>query len=1101
MLPRLEAIVGGRHVVVEYTNTRTPGYNLISLPTPQVYDGNNPTVKRTDFLFLEVWLALVAPSPAASGSVQVVDATAIADGDVITIDGTNLTATLVPGQPDTFIYVPNDENATASNIADAINLVTNSFVSLVTARANLDVVTFKAIKPGAGEAGNPNSGNFITLTVTTANPNVFATSGLTLTGGADRPNKPSSDQSKLYRHGNTMSAPAVWLDDEIIDPIVDAESSQRVQLQYRIRATGVSEGVNYKKHPDGFSNLNAGPPPVGTIFAQGARGVPVNDPDNQSYPFVPADQAKVWLDSSASAYGIEDNGLWIAGDGTEQSAKDLGSVDGFVYAIPICFVHRHNNVSDALAGFKGWDAKDNANGAPRHDHAAYNGPLGTIPANKSDRPDGEFCDVITQQNILDLRRHVVFPGIDMAAELQFQLQSLLDGNLRTWSVDTADKQDLGGDSGDVSTRFLICNEIGRSLAQGGSPPLSGDTQRGVFIRNFDHIARRFGDQPVVERVVFGFYPGDRPSQAAQGGVVAPGTANRGKYLLKIEDPLNPGTPKDPNAWYEGDVLHLDLEELNATTLGGIFHGADGGGNSAVDLATPGFSDFAPPGTIITDVLGMWHDDGHYTTAVDQSVQATSIKGLGTQHLEITLDANNLATAKVNGGNPATPDYNMVGSDIAGVIPAADADLGSKRRIFVEVEITYPIGSGTTDTPDWDVVPDPTVYDGDGAGPGPIIEVDTNQRPNDHEATLPPRFRRGFREVQLEYIANDTISHAQGAENSGTAVGGVNTEQIVSRNTTDLYFPRRIYGASSGVLAQQTSVTDAVDGNPRTVDESVTEFGASSRKVVLSTNAPGTPLSGAGQTLCTISYFPQDPIPNYGVQGGGYQVAVYYRSNSPQTAGVKEGNILSSGDGTVPTTLQIEPLYVSPNVWTGQVGMGSLDLAYPYGSPLDQIPIKDAIQTIREWYFCATASVTIDDFNAETGLLALHPFVQMDMQEVLELGGTENDKFPLKDAEFRAFYPFADDSTYRPTIFAQPLFGPVRHKVFVPVLARATKDTPGVAGGLLYRKDELLLVVLTRFAELDEENNVRFTDPVADNRTCAAVYRTRNLLLTVGGKTC
>ena len=57
------------------------------------------------------------------------------------------------------------------------------------------------------------------------------------------------------------------------------------------------------------------------------------------------------------------------------------------------------------------------------------------------------------------------------------------------------------------------------------------------------------------------------------------------------------------------------------------------------------------------------------------------------------------------------------------------------------------------------------------------------------------------------------------------------------------------------------------------------------------------------------------------------------------------------------------------------------------------------------------------------------------------------------------------------------------------------DAKGVDGGILFRKNELVLVVLSRFAELDEENSVRFVD--TNNRTCAAVYRTRNLLLTVG----
>lgn len=1091
ILPRLEAVVAGRAVVVEFTNTRSPGYNLIDLDSPQIYDGTNTTVKRTDFVFLECWLALVAPSPKASGSVQVASIGDLVAGDVITINGSNLMAAAVAGAPDTFAIAVGNANATATNIADAINLVTNSFDLMVTARATLDTVVISAAAPGVGAAGAPNTGNFITLSVTVATVGAMVASGATLTGGADRPNKPA-DQSKVFRHGNTQSPSAVWLDDQIVDPIVDAETSQRVQLQYRIRSTGTAEAINHKKHPDGFSNLITGPPTVAAVFAQGGRDHAINTGagDPRSFPFVPADKTSTWLASSAVAYDIEDAGLWIAGDGTEQSAQDLNTVDGFVYAIPIAFVFRHNNVSDSLAGFKGWDPVNNTNGAPRFNHPTYAGPLGNIPAGRSDRPDKQYCDVIDQNNILDLRRHVMFPGVDHASELKFQMQSVLDNTMRTWAIDMASKQTLGGDSGDVSTRPLVCNEIGRSLGQGGNPPTSGDTDRGVFIRNFDHLARRFGDQPVVERVVFAFYPGDRPSAGAQGGIVAPGTANGGKYVIKSESA--PTVPKDAAGWYEGDTLHLDLEELNATTLGGIFQGTDGAGASGVGLLNPGFADFAPVGTVITDVLGAWHDDGHFTTSVNQNLQGTQIKGLGTQHLEIILDAND---ATVNGGDSGNPDNRMVGSDV-GTPPVLTAD-GSQRRIFVEVEITYPVGVGTTDTPDYTITPDTTVYDGTGAGPGPIVETNTGQRPNDFEGLLAPQFRGGYREVKLEYVANDTISHVAGNANPGSAVGSVNVETLVSRNNTDLYFPRRVFGAASGPMANQTAVQDAVAVAAKTVDESTTEFGNSSRLVKLS----GVPLSGAGQTLCNIEYFPVDPIPNYGVLGGGYQVATYFRTAAPQTAGTKEGDIITTGDGVLPTTLKVEPLIMSPNLWTGQVGMGSVDLGYPYESALEQIPINDAAGTIREWYFMATASVSIDDFDANTGLLALHPFVQGDVQNVLQFGGTGNTQKPKKDAEFRALYPYADVNTYKPTIISQVLSGHVRHKAFTPILARATETVPGVAGGFLFRKDEILLIVLSRFAELDDRNEVSFVEESTNNTTCAALYRTRNLLLSVGGKVC
>ena len=1093
VLPRLEASVAGHALVIEFTNTATPGYNLVELTPATIYDsGVAASAKRTDFIFLEVWRALVAPSPRATGQVQVVSNVDLAPGDVITINATPLTATAgVPAVDEFAIGV--DEATTAANIATAFNLVANSFDTILTARSASDTVLLDALLPGA-------AGNATTLSVTVATVGAMTVSGATFTGGADRPNKPSTNQEQIYRHGNTLSPSATWLPDEMVDATLRQESTQRIQLQYRIRASSSAESINHKTHPDGFSNRLAGPgPSANGVFAQGGRTIPVwsgNGTDTQSYPFVPADGTSTWLDSSAAAFGFEDDGLYVAGNGSELSAQDLGTIDGFVYAIPIGFIHRHNNASDPTANPLGFEPLNNANGAPTYGHAGYTSGWGAVPAGASDRPDGEYCDVITQNNILDLRRHVVPTGVDMAAELQYQMQSLLDGSLRSWSVDTVSKQTLGV-SGDVSTRYLICNEVGRSSAAGGVAPTSGSTERGPLVRSYDHLARRFGDQSVVERVIVAFWPGDR----ASGVAVAPGSVNAGRYVTKIEDPATPGTAKNDDQWYEGDVLHLDLEFLNATTLGGLFDARTGaglgGGGSGTGLPSQNFPAFAPAGTVITDVLNAWHDDGNYGAAVDQSVQLGVVKGLGTDHLEITLDAND---TQVNEGQPGATTR-VVGRDQ----PAFDTE-GSLRRIFVEVEITYPIGSGTTDSPDYELTPDTAVFSNNTAfntGPGACMENDTAQRPADFENLLAPRYRAGFREIQTEYIANDTIAH--GAPLVGDPIGTTTTEQLVSNDTLSLRFPRRVWGDAVGT---GLSVEDAVAVAARTVDLATTEFGSSSRLVNLT---GGTPLSGAGQTLCTVTYFAQDPIPNYGVNGGGYQIGYYFRSNAPQTAGTHEGDIKSTAGGTLPTTLQVEPLLASTGAWTSQRGSGSNDQAFPYEFPMDQIPIHDGTTvpagvdfiagTTEEWYFSASAQVSVDDFDADTGMLNLHAFVQQDTQNILTLGGVDNVQYPRKDAEFRAFYPYADDQTYRPVVFAQPLYGATRHKVFTPFLARAVADVPGVDGGLLFRKSELLLVVLSRFAQLDDENTVRFEDPAANNRTLAAVYRTRNLLLTVGDRTC
>jgi len=1004
------AIVAGMPVVVEYTNTTTAGVNVIQLDSAPVLGGAPPDVKRTDFVFLEVWLAQVAFSPHASGTVQVLPALPSA-GDVININGIPLTAVAAAPAVDQFLIGAN-AITTAANIASAINNVANSFDTIVTADAGgTDTVTLRAIVAGA-------AGNAITLSVTGLG---MTASGATLAGGVDTGNKPTQDT--IYRHGNTQAPSGVNLPDDLADPVIDTETARRVQVQYRIRVTGTSEAVNFQTQADGFSNA--------AVLAQGAAVAPV-----ATYRFVKADNTSTAGSSSAVAYGIEDSGLWIAGSGSAGSATALGTVDGFVYAIPLGFVFRRNDAYLSGVGI-GWDPLTNTNGALPVTHALFVNPaVGSVGANRSDRPDGRFFDAIVSDDVLDLRRHVSTVGWDLAAEVEYQMQSLLDGRLRTWAIDAADKNVLGAGSGDVSTRFLVCNQVGRSAAKGGVSPTSGSTTRGNTIRDFDHIARRFGSQPVVERFVIHVYP------------TYTSISNPGNFVIQANGGYS--------GWAEDDEIHLNLAELNASTMGDFdptgtsFTGTGPYPNNASVFA------FVPPGTTITNVLSAAHDDGHYTTAVSQNVQIKTAVGLGTTHLVITLDRNN---DTVNGGDSGNPNHRMVGD--------TGTDDGSARRIFVELEVTYPLGAGTTDTPDGaaSITPDAVVYTN-----GPLLENNTAQRPADWEELTPPAFREGYREVKLEYVANEP--------GSGIGSGTPIADQIVSLNTINLLFPRRVFG--SAILA--VGVTDIPAAQPHNIDTGSTEYGSSSRRVVLDTSGGpmGSPLSGAGQTLCAITYFAQDPLPNYGALGGGYQVGVYYRTVTKPTAGVKSGAL-----STMPDPLVVEPLAMSKGVWSGQTGKGSIDLPFPYTNPLDYIAVNDdgSGTFTGEWYFAATASVSVADFDAEVGLLNLHAFVPMDGSNTISFQNK------AKDVEFRSFYELSDPTAYRPTVMTQPLSSAARHKAFFPFLVRATADS------VLFRKNEVLLVVISRFVELGDENNVIFTD--TNNRAAAAVYRTRNLLILVG----
>lgn len=1046
----VQALVAGFMIDVEFANTNVAGDNLIQLAAPSP---PSPPLdfQRTDFVFLEAWLAMVTASPHATGTLVVNDPVTAVVGNTVTVGGVVFVGVLVVPTPTQFRIFPGSAVNTAASIAAQIN----ASVPSVTAVANANIVEIRA--NSAGVAGNG-------ITLGSSNPAAILASGGFLIGGADTPNKPTQDT--IYRHGNVQSPASVALPDDLEDPQVGAATATRVQIQYRIRTTTASTGITFALQADGFSNP--------TIWGQGTQPAPVVD-----YPFVPADLTSVRLNSDARdgvagpaiGYGLQDNGLWIAGNGSPASAAALGTVDGFVYAIPICFVFRRN---DATAGV-GWSPTLNTNGALTYNHAAhanaflFNSP---VPVGSSDRPDGYFADAIVDTDILDLRRHVKFAGTDFAAELQYQMQALQDGSFRTWAINTSSKQMLGNGSGDVSTQNLIANEVGRLAADGGVAPLSGTTTRGVTIRSFDHFARRFGSQPVVERVVLEIRPTD-----AQG-------TYPGKYVVR------PGYAAAFAGWAEDDEINIDLLQLNATTLGDF----DPTNVETVPGPPPTGTIlyYAPAGTIVTDVLSIYHDDGNFNASVDQRVQASTIIGLGSSHVQITLDQN---PTQVTGGLPVAA-HDMVGTSVSG-------DVGSDRRIFVELEITYPLGVGLTDTPDLEIEPD------DGPWPyGPMLEnwlpTGPDQRPFDMEDRMAPSFRRGHREVMIEYVSNDPTG---GGGNTGQPIGTLTPETLVSRDPLNIVLPRRFWGDSGTSVL----VTDMNDTNPRDVDDPNTAYGASSRAVVLNNTgiAPAVPLSGAGQTLVSVRYFGQDAVPNFGPPGAGYQQTVYFRTNAPQTCGTKEGTISTTIDtfpytgaaGPLPSTLLVEPLYVSTNVWTGQVGMGSVDLPFPYFAPLDQLPVNDGRTEIPpplpgdlfpgEWYFAATATITISDFEADVGTLALHALVPADGSGSWSLGGTAAVDAPLKDTEFRAVYPVINRDGARPTAMAQGMSNVVRHKVFVPVLARARQDSA------LFRKDELLLLVLTRWGVLDAFNTIEFAD--AGNTTGVGVFRTKNLLMTVGNQ--
>lgn len=328
-------------------------------------------------------------------------------------------------------------------------------------------------------------------------------------------NKPSA--STLFRWGNVEFG-GTNITDDLEDPNIGFETTERVQVQYRLRVFGEGAGlgssVALDVYPDGLDDPN--------VLARGTSATPV---------------AGMTFTNMREELG--DPSLWRAGDG--DPTNDLGTVDGYVYAIPVAAVFRRNSspfeavepagaanqnggfdrnpsaaslpeprdgakvlsvptltnaISESATGViavtglanSGFDDPSigtvfvvldgevvgpltaigattvtvGATGRGRNGTQAVPHAAGTSVRFFNARPDGLFADQVASGDVLDLRRGVTLGDWDYQRLLIHNLAKLVQGNLRT-----SYKQSAVGD-----TEGVQVVEVGYLLADGATavPP-------------------------------------------------------------------------------------------------------------------------------------------------------------------------------------------------------------------------------------------------------------------------------------------------------------------------------------------------------------------------------------------------------------------------------------------------------------------------------------------------------------------------------------------------------------------------------------------------------------------------------------------------------
>jgi hypothetical protein len=165
---------------------------------------------------------------------------------------------------------------------------------------------------------------------------VFLEVWRTILSPNDTTNKPTP--TTIFPYGNTEYV-ASSLNDEMIDSTVGFETTKRVQTQYRFRVTTGNNSL--ETYLEGLGSPD--------IYGQGTNTNPQN-----AYTF-----------SNMQSEG--DVGLWRAGNG--DPTNTLGTVDGYVYAIPVCAIFRRNS--------SGYSAVEFNSLHPSHNGSTSRTPSGT----------------------------------------------------------------------------------------------------------------------------------------------------------------------------------------------------------------------------------------------------------------------------------------------------------------------------------------------------------------------------------------------------------------------------------------------------------------------------------------------------------------------------------------------------------------------------------------------------------------------------------------------------------------------------------------------------------------------------------------------------
>jgi hypothetical protein len=193
----------------------------------------------------------------------------------------------------------------------------------------------------------------------------------------------------IYNYGNVQSG--FVPDNEIYWNVLGAESTKRVQIQYRV---STASNVSPSQYSDGLGQGSGITSFIG----------------NEEF----------W------SVGPKDIGLYRTHTGT------LNTVDGYVYAIPMFLVYRRAQLGSNIYFSQSSISSGNSSWTSAVSGVGF------------DRPDSKYSDVIYPEDIIDTRHQIITSGRELDSALQESFRKLVSGELSTKVADPSSVSYSGG---------------------------------------------------------------------------------------------------------------------------------------------------------------------------------------------------------------------------------------------------------------------------------------------------------------------------------------------------------------------------------------------------------------------------------------------------------------------------------------------------------------------------------------------------------------------------------------------------------------------------------------------------------------------------------